>query len=82
MNTSRLLGAICPCLIACNIASTNASEYVVPIAKNSTHAAIVENIAPNDNQIKHGNTSSVENTVLVISVGLIGFFLLHKANNG
>ncbi len=82
MNTSRLLGAICPCLIACNIASTYASENVVHIAKNSNHAEIVENIAPKDNQIKHGNTSSLENTVFVISAGLMGIFLLHKANNG
>ena len=82
MNTSRLLGAICPCLIACNIASTNASENVVHIAKNSNHAEIVENIAHKDNQIKHSNISGVENTIFVISAGLIGLFLLRKANNG
>jgi hypothetical protein len=42
----------------------------------------VDGIAPGDNQIKHSNTSGVENSVFVISAGLIGFFLLRKANNG
>ena len=82
MNTSRLLGALCACLIAFFSASTNATEDVVNITKNSNHDDGVHNIAPGDNQIKHSNTSGVEHTVFVISAGLIGFFLLRKANNG
>ena len=82
MNTSRLLGAICTCLITCNITSANASENVVNTEKNSNHAEIVEKMAPKDNQIKHDNISGVENTIFVISAGLIGLFLLRKANNG
>jgi hypothetical protein len=81
MNTSRLLGAICACLIAFLSASTNATEDVVHIAKNSNHDIAVNGIAPGDNQIKHSNISGVENSVFVISAGLIGFFLLRKANN-
>jgi len=78
MNTSRLLSAICACLIACFSASTTASEDAVHIAKNSNHAVTVDGIATRE----HSNTSGVENTVFVISAGLIGFFLLRKANNG
>jgi hypothetical protein len=82
MNTSRLLGAMCACLIACFSTSANATEDVVHIAKNSSHDIAVDNTAPRENQIKPSYTPSVENTVFVLSAGLIGFFLLRKANNG
>ena len=78
MNTSRLLGAMCACLIAFFSASTTAVEDVVHIAKNSNHAVAVDGIATKE----HRNTSGLEHTVFVISAGLIGFFLLRKANNG
>jgi hypothetical protein len=86
MNRSRLLGAICACFIACFSASTNATEDVVHISKNSNHDIVIQNMAPRDKHFKHSNhapiTSGIENTVFVISTGLIGFLLLHKANKG
>ena len=82
MNKSRLLSAMCVCLIACFSVSTNATENVLYTAENSNHDEVVHGIAPGDNQNKHSNTSGLEQTVFVISAGLIGFFLLRKANNG
>jgi hypothetical protein len=82
MNTSRLLGVICTCLIACYSASTNATKDVRHIDENSSHAVSIENIAPRDNRIKYSNTSGVENAVFFVSVGLIGYLLLRKVNNG
>jgi len=81
MNKSRLLCAICVCLIAFFSVSTNAAENVLHPAENSNHDVAVHGIAPGDNQIKHSNTSGLEQTVFVICAGLIGFFLLRKANN-
>ena len=78
MNTPRLMGAMCACLIACINTSTNAMDDVVHIAKNSNHAVAVDGIATRE----HSNTLGLEHTVFVISAGLIGFFLLRKANNG
>ena len=78
MNTSRLLSAMCVCLIACFSVSTNATENVLHTAENSNHDEAVHGIAPGE----HSNTSGVVQTVFVISTGLIGFFLLRKANNG
>jgi hypothetical protein len=78
MNTSRLFGAMCACLITCYSASSTAMDGVVNIATNRDHEIIVDNIAPRE----LSNTSGVENIVFVISAGLIGFFLLRKANNG
>jgi hypothetical protein len=82
MNRSRLLGAMCACLIAFFSASTTAMEHAVHIAKTSSHGMAVDNIAPGDHQIKHRKSSGVERTVFVISAGLIGYYLLRKANNG
>ena len=78
MNASRLLGAMCACLIAFFSTSTTATEDVVHSAKNSNHDIGIHNITSGE----HSNTSGVEQTVFVISTGLIGFFLLRKANNG
>ena len=82
MNKSCLLCAMCVCLIACVSVSTNATENVLHTAENSNHDEAVHGIAPGDNQIKHSNSSGLEQTVFIISAGLIGFFLLRKANNG
>jgi hypothetical protein len=73
---------MCVCLIACVSVSTNATENVLHTAENSNHDVTVHGIAPGDNQIKHSNTSGLEQTVFIISAGLIGFFLLRKVNNG
>lgn len=82
MNRSLLLGAMCTFLVAFFSASTNAMENVLHIAKNSNHDVAIHEIAPGDSKIKDSNTSSLEHTVFVISTGLIGVFLLRKANNG
>jgi hypothetical protein len=82
MNTSQLLGALCACLIACFSASTNTTEDGVPVAENSNHDVAVDNIGPEDDQGRDSNASGVQDTVFVISAGMIGFFLLRKVNKG
>ena len=82
MYKSRLLFAMCACLIAFFSTSTDAKESVDHIAKSSNPDIGIQKILPRDHRIKHSNTSGVEHAVFIISVGLIGFYLLRKANNG
>ena len=82
MNKSCLLDAICACLIVCFSASTTAMEDVAYIANNSNHDMLADNTASGDNQIKRSNIVGIDNSVFVIGAGVIGFFLLRKANNG
>ena len=82
MNKSRLLCAICVCLIAFFSVSTNAAENVLHPADNSNTDIGIQKISPRDHRIKHSNTSAIDHAVFIISVGLIGFYLLRKANNG
>ena len=86
MKNSRLFCAAFACVITFFSASTFASKDVVHITKNSTHSLAVEYIVSGYNHFKHGSNayiiSSIENTALIICAGLLGVFLLRKANQG
>ena len=82
MKKSRLLGIFSACVIAFVCASVNAAQYVVQNTNNddlSDHSVVIGTSLTNHKR-NDSLSSGLLNTVIIISCGLIGLFLLRKAN--
>lgn len=83
MNKSHLLCVVCACAIAFVSVSTNAEEGVVHnTGKYDSQDAAIHSIAAEASQAKRNRNEPLTSTILaiiLISSGLIGFALLHKA---